>query len=124
MYTYIYMYIYMYLYIHIYLYIYIDVYIYIYIYICIYMYIYIYIHIYIYIYIHIYIYLFLYKVLNGPVIFTYDVEWRSSDILWASRWDVYLSMNHAVPDKVHWFSIVNRLLIFVSSIGHISPRRN
>jgi len=51
------------------------------------------------------------KVLNGPVIFTYDVEWRSSDILWASRWDVYLSMNHAVPDKVHWFSIVNSVLI-------------
>lgn len=30
---------------------------------------------------------------------------------WASRWDVYLSMNHAVPDKVHWFSIANSTLI-------------
>ena len=29
----------------------------------------------------------------------------------ASRWDVYLSMDHAVSDKVHWFSIVNSVLI-------------
>lgn len=47
----------------------------------------------------------------GKVIFTYGVEWRASEVHWASRWDVYLSMNHAVPDKVHWFSIVNSILI-------------
>jgi transmembrane 9 superfamily protein 2/4 len=51
------------------------------------------------------------KVITGSLVFTYDVEWRESDIRWASRWDVYLSMNHAVPDKVHWFSIVNSVLI-------------
>jgi transmembrane 9 superfamily protein 2/4 len=51
------------------------------------------------------------KVENGKMLFTYGVEWRESEIKWASRWDVYLSMNHAVPDKVHWFSIVNSLLI-------------
>jgi transmembrane 9 superfamily protein 2/4 len=34
-------------------------------------------------------------------------------VKWASRWDVYLSMNHAVPDRVHWFSIVNSILIVV-----------
>lgn len=51
------------------------------------------------------------KVSNGPLVFTYGVEWRESEIKWASRWDIYLSMNHAVPDKVHWFSIVNSLLI-------------
>eukprot|EP00605_Chrysophyceae_sp_TOSAG23-4_P000906 GSChrysophyteH1.ASY1.ANO1.1000.1 assembled CDS len=45
------------------------------------------------------------------LVFTYGVEWRESEVRWASRWDVYLSMNHAVPDKVHWFSIVNSLLI-------------
>lgn len=49
----------------------------------------------------------------GKIIFTYGVEWRESDILWASRWDVYLSMNGAVPDKVHWFSIVNSILIVI-----------
>lgn len=51
------------------------------------------------------------KVTAGNMIFTYGVEFRSSEVKWASRWDIYLSMNHAVPDKVHWFSIVNSLLI-------------
>lgn len=51
------------------------------------------------------------KLANGKMVFTYGVEWRASDVRWASRWDVYLSMNHAVPDKVHWFSIVNSILI-------------
>jgi len=47
----------------------------------------------------------------GPVVFTYDVLWRASNVKWASRWDIYLSMDNAVPDKVHWFSIINSLLI-------------
>ena len=51
------------------------------------------------------------KLSTGSLIFTYGVEWRESDIKWASRWDVYLTMNHAIPDKVHWFSIVNSMLI-------------
>lgn len=50
-------------------------------------------------------------VTNGPLVFTYGVEWRESEVHWASRWDVYLTQNHAVPDKVHWFSIVNSVLI-------------
>lgn len=48
---------------------------------------------------------------EGNILFTYDVQWRESEIKWASRWDVYLSMDHAVPDKVHWFSIINSILI-------------
>lgn len=56
------------------------------------------------------------KVTDGRIIYTYGVEWRPSDVLWASRWDVYLSMNHAVPDKVHWFSIINSVLIVVSKV--------
>ena len=51
------------------------------------------------------------KVAEGKVIFSYGVEWRASDVQWASRWDVYLSMNHLVPDKVHWFSIINSVVI-------------
>jgi transmembrane 9 superfamily protein 2/4 len=50
-------------------------------------------------------------VTNGPLVFTYGVEWRESEVHWASRWDVYLTQNHAIPDKVHWFSIVNSVLI-------------
>lgn len=51
------------------------------------------------------------KLTTGNLIFTYDVQWRESEVRWASRWDVYLSMDHAIPDKVHWFSIVNSILI-------------
>lgn len=51
------------------------------------------------------------KVSNTKVLFTYGVEFRESDIEWASRWDIYLSMNDAIPDRVHWFSIVNSVLI-------------
>lgn len=49
----------------------------------------------------------------GDLIFTYSVEFKQSDVHWASRWDVYLSMNNAVPEKVHLFSIANSILIVV-----------
>lgn len=45
------------------------------------------------------------------ILFTYDVVWKESDTHWASRWDIYLTMNKAVKNRVHWFSIVNSLLI-------------
>jgi len=45
------------------------------------------------------------------VIYTYDIVWKPSNIKWASRWDIYLSMDNAVPEQVHWFSIVNSLMI-------------
>jgi len=42
------------------------------------------------------------------VVYTYGVTWSASEIKWASRWDSYLRM----PDgNVHWFSIMNSLLI-------------
>ncbi|KAK7253706.1 endomembrane protein 70-like protein [Aureococcus anophagefferens] len=47
----------------------------------------------------------------GTVVFTYGVLWRASNVKWASRWDIYLSMDNQVSDKVHWFSIINSLLI-------------
>lgn len=62
----------------------------------------------------------------GDVIFTYDITWEPSDVHWASRWDIYLSMDNAVPNKVHWFSIVNSLLIvvFLSSMVAIILAKN
>ena len=48
----------------------------------------------------------------GPILFTYGVEWKASEVRWASRWDVYLnSSNSTAPDRVHWFSIVNSIMI-------------
>lgn len=49
---------------------------------------------------------------SGRVLFTYDVTWIQNDELkWASRWDIYLSMDNAIPAKVHWLSIANSLVI-------------
>jgi len=49
---------------------------------------------------------------SGKVLFTYDVTWvENKDLHWASRWDIYLSMDNAVPAKVHWISIANSLVI-------------
>lgn len=27
----------------------------------------------------------------GEVIYTYDVEWKESEVTWAQRWDVYFT---------------------------------
>ena len=52
------------------------------------------------------------QVASGKVLFTYDVHWEENDDLqWASRWDIYLSMDNAIPAKVHWLSIANSLVI-------------
>lgn len=49
---------------------------------------------------------------SGKVLFTYDVIWEENpDLHWASRWDIYLSMNDAIPANVHWYSIANSLVI-------------
>lgn len=51
---------------------------------------------------------------SGKVLFTYDVVWTENpDLHWASRWDIYLSMDDAIPAKVHWLSILNSLVIVV-----------
>lgn len=41
------------------------------------------------------------EVVSGEtIIYTYDVSWMESDTHWASRWDIYLTMNHAVKNRV------------------------
>jgi len=54
----------------------------------------------------------------GEIIFTYDVEWESSEIPWAQRWDVYL--HGSSDDEIHWFSIVNSLMIVLFLTGMIA----
>lgn len=55
---------------------------------------------------------------NESILYTYDVIWMESDTKWASRWDIYLSMGDRVPARIHWFSIINSLLIifFLSAL--------
>lgn len=45
---------------------------------------------------------------GAKIVYTYDVYWQDSKIKWASRWDSYLRMPGG---RVHWFSIVNSLLV-------------
>jgi len=51
------------------------------------------------------------------VVFTYDVRWEYSDVKWASRWDVYL---YATDEQIHWFSIVNSLMIVLFLTGMLA----
>mmetsp|Transcript_33876 Transcript_33876/g.46916 ORF Transcript_33876/g.46916 Transcript_33876/m.46916 type:complete len:644 (-) Transcript_33876:53-1984(-) len=51
------------------------------------------------------------------IIFTYDVIFKMSNIRWASRWDTYLLM---MDDQIHWFSIVNSLMIVLFLSGMVA----
>lgn len=42
------------------------------------------------------------------LLFLYSVEWKQSDVSWASRWDIYLGMSDV---EIHWFSIINSLIV-------------
>eukprot|EP01138_Halocafeteria_seosinensis_P007229 gb/GECG01007392.1/.p1 GENE.gb/GECG01007392.1/~~gb/GECG01007392.1/.p1 ORF type:complete len:638 (+),score=69.90 gb/GECG01007392.1/:1-1914(+) len=56
---------------------------------------------------------------GGDVIFTYDVVWEESDIPWSHRWDLYLQGTSGEED-IHWFSIINSLIIVVFLTGIIA----
>ncbi|RUS76392.1 hypothetical protein EGW08_015843 [Elysia chlorotica] len=49
------------------------------------------------------------------VLFSYSVEWHPSNVVWASRWDIYLAMSDV---QIHWFSIINSVVVvfFLSGI--------
>jgi transmembrane 9 superfamily member 2/4 len=50
---------------------------------------------------------------GDTIIYTYDVIWKWSDVEWSSRWDIYLSEAHWVPAQVHWYSIINSIVITI-----------
>jgi len=52
------------------------------------------------------------------VVFSYEVEWASSDLPWADRWDVYLI--GSPDDDIHFFAIVNSLMIVLFLTGAIA----
>lgn len=57
---------------------------------------------------------------TNPVVWTYDVNWENSEIKWASRWDLYLSAGTVETAEVHWFSIINSLLIVLFLSGMVA----
>ena len=42
------------------------------------------------------------------ITYSYEVVWLPSDVRWASRWDIYLSMSDV---QIHWFSLVNSIVV-------------
>ena len=54
---------------------------------------------------------------SNEIVYTYDVVWEHSPIAWASRWDLYLYMG---DDQVHWFSILNSLVIVLLLSGIVA----
>lgn len=52
------------------------------------------------------------------VIYSYDVTWVKSDLPWSDRWDVYLI--GSPDDDIHFFAIVNSLMIVVFLTGAIA----
>lgn len=53
------------------------------------------------------------------VFWTYSVEWvQNNDKEWRTRWDVYFEVGSG-SDEVHWFSIINALLIVLFLSGMV-----
>lgn len=54
---------------------------------------------------------------ENEILYTYDVKWEKSDIRWASRWDIYLTMSDV---QIHWFSIINSVVVVIFLSGMMS----
>jgi len=50
--------------------------------------------------------------------YSYEVEWISSDIGWADRWDIY--MMETPDNEIHYFAIVNSLMIGLMLTGVVA----
>lgn len=55
---------------------------------------------------------------NEEIVYTYDVDWKQSDIQWSNRWELYLKSNP--DDQIHWFSILNSTLIVFFLTGMVA----
>jgi len=56
---------------------------------------------------------------DTEVVFTYDVMWVPSEVEWSNRWDMYLKSSTNDND-IHWFSIMNSLMIVLFMTGMIA----
>ncbi|CAJ1935027.1 unnamed protein product [Cylindrotheca closterium] len=61
------------------------------------------------------------QIASGQILFTYDVLWiENKDQDWASRWDIYLSMDNGVPKRNHWRCAILGLLLVIILSGCLS----
>ncbi|KAF9501505.1 hypothetical protein BDN71DRAFT_1380032 [Pleurotus eryngii] len=61
--------------------------------------------------------LILSETMPQTVRYSYRVTWNESDTPWATRWDNYL---HIFDPRIHWFSLVNSLVIVVFLCAMVS----
>lgn len=55
------------------------------------------------------------------IVWSYSVKWEEDpEVAWSSRWDHLLSSGDASDEKIHWFSIVNSLLIVLFLSGMVA----
>ncbi|RUS13977.1 Endomembrane protein 70-domain-containing protein, partial [Endogone sp. FLAS-F59071] len=54
---------------------------------------------------------------NNTVTYTYQVLWKPSSTVWATRWDNYL---HVYDPNIHWFSLVNSVVIVLFLTGMVA----
>jgi transmembrane 9 superfamily member 2/4 len=57
--------------------------------------------------------------LTKNIQWTYSVDWEASETRWASRFDAYIQSS-TEDYKVHWFSIVNSLMIVFFLTGMVA----
>jgi len=65
------------------------------------------------------------QVQPGQVAFSYGVQWRPSDVKWASRWDIYLDQDKEASSRIQWFAISNSIgivLFMAFFVGFITYR--
>lgn len=48
-----------------------------------------------------------------PQVYSYDVQWAASDVRWASRWDIYLNMDHTKTDKARGCCMNERICVYI-----------
>lgn len=58
-------------------------------------------------------------VLGTKIKFTYEVNWRSSDVKFKNRFDKYLDPNF-FQHRIHWFSIFNSFMMVIFLVGLVS----
>ncbi|CBZ51214.1 hypothetical protein NCLIV_042810 [Neospora caninum Liverpool] len=56
---------------------------------------------------------------SDKISFTYDVVWQHSNTPWSQRWDAYLKNARDNP-IIHWFSIVNSLVVVLLLTGIVA----
>ncbi|KAI8618917.1 endosomal P24A protein [Chytriomyces sp. MP71] len=51
--------------------------------------------------------------------YAYSVTWEKSDIPWSIRWEKYLTLTASSEPRIHWFSLINSVVIVLFLSGMV-----